>query len=152
MTHKELVEKATHWAKGRHGIVLTERYGLTENPDVLGFSYAYSTLIEVKVNRADFLRDKRKSARRSGEWCMGNYRIYCVPKGLVTEDDIPETWGLLEVYPSGYIRLSKNIYRGWKNATWWHILSAEALLSERRMLYNHFFATPKPMKDIASEY
>ncbi|MCK5019106.1 MAG: hypothetical protein KAS32_18745 [Candidatus Peribacteraceae bacterium] len=148
MTHKELVKKAAHWAKGRHGIVLEERYGLTENPDVLGFSYAYSTLIEVKVTRADFLRDKRKFARRDGKWCMGNYRVYCIPKGLLTEDDIPERWGLLEVYPSGYIRLRVNIYKGWRGVDWWHTLSADALLSERRMLYNHFFAIPESTGEI----
>ena len=79
-------------------------------------------------------------SRRNGELCMGNYRIYCVPKELLTEDDIPKTWGLLEVYPSGYIRLRKNVYKGWRGVNWWHTLSADALLSERRMLYNHFFA------------
>jgi len=141
-THAELVEKAVRWAKGRHGIVLKEKGGVYENPDIMAFSWGYSTLIEVKANRSDFLRDKRKPARANGEWCMGNYRIYCVPKGLVIEDDIPETWGLLEVYPSGYIRLRTNLYKEGINehAIWWHEISAKALLSERRMLYNNFFA------------
>jgi len=138
-THKELVEKAVNWAKGRHGIVLQEKGGMFENPDVMAFSWGYSTLIEVKVSRADFHRAKKKTPRAFDYLCMRNYRIYCVPRGLLAEDDIPETWGLLEVYPSGYIRLRTNLYRMREGAIWWHFLSKKALLSERRMLYNSFF-------------
>ena len=138
-THSELVDKAANWARGRHGVVLKEKGGTYENPDVLAFVGGFSTLIEVKVSRADFLRDKRKLPRAHDYLCIGNYRIYCAPKGLLTEDDIPETWGLLDVYPSGYIRMRTNIYNTFHNAIWWHDLSKKALLAERRMLYNSHF-------------
>ena len=137
-THKELVEKAYRWAKNRHRIVIQEKGSVYENPDIIAFSWSFSTLIEVKANRADFLRDKGKISRRNSDYCMGTYRLYCVPKGLVKEDEIPETWGLLEVYPSGYVKLKINIYGYGKdgNHIWRHKLTDKAHVAEKRMLYN----------------
>lgn len=138
ITHKELVQIATKWARSKHLVVIPERSALHEVPDVLAISYAYSTLIECKTSRADFLRDKDKFARRHNHLCTGNYRLYCVPKGLLTEDDIPETWGLLEVYPSYYAKLKTNIYTHREGAIWWHESTVEGLRGERHALLNHF--------------
>jgi len=138
MTHPELVKLASGWAISRHLIVISERGAINEIPDVVGINYSYTTLIECKVSRADFLRDKHKITRRDGEYCIGNYRIYCVPKGLLTEDDIPETWGLLEVYPSGFLKLRTNLYKHQKGAIWWHENTVEGLRAERHLLLNHF--------------
>lgn len=139
LTHKDLVKIASKWAEQRHRIVMTERGAINELPDVFGFDYGYTSLIECKVSRSDFLRDKRKITRRyDGEFCSGNYRIYCVPAGLLSEDDIPETWGLLEVYPSGFIKLRTNIYRVRQDAIWWHDDTVESLRAEKHLLLNHF--------------
>jgi len=50
LSHKELVKIATKWAYGRHQVVIAEKPGVYENPDVMAFSYQYSTLIECKTN------------------------------------------------------------------------------------------------------
>jgi len=137
-SHKELVEIAYGWALKRHNIVLKEKASIYEIPDVFGFSYSYTTLIEVKSNRADFLRDKKKSPRYFNDIAIGNYRLYCTPKGLLTEDDIPDTWQLLEVYPSGFAKLKTNIYMHRNGAIWWHTLTVDGHRAEKRLLFNAY--------------
>lgn len=101
MTHKQLVKKAGAWLR-RDGcrIVLTELATSTsETPDAIGFagsSEAYSTLIECKTSRADFHADKHKHFRREPERGMGDRRYFMAPKGILTPEDLPEGWGLLE--------------------------------------------------------
>lgn len=138
ITHKELVKIAVKWAMGRHNVVISERGAINEIPDVVGLHYAYTTLIECKASRADFQRDKFKITRRHSDICIGNYRIYCAPHGLLSEDDIPETWGLLEVYPSGHVKLRTNIYKHRAGAIWWHDYNVEGLKAERHLILNHF--------------
>lgn len=138
MTHKDLVDIATKWAQGRHQIVIKERGAIGEIPDVMAFDYSYSTLIECKVSKSDFNRDKNKMSRRRPEYGMGNYRIYCVPNGLITRDDIPDTWVLLNVFPTGYAKLDTNIYKRREGAIWWHEDTLEGLRAEKHILYNHF--------------
>ncbi len=142
INHKECVEIAKKWACGRCGVVLAERYdGGRELPDIVAWSYRFSLLIECKVSHSDFLADKKKSTRRE-EWdgknCIGNLRIYCCPKGVIKEIEIPDDWMLLEIYPSGYAKLNVNPW-GYlakiKNSIWWHELTNEALLKERFMMY-----------------
>jgi len=78
----------------------------TETPDVIGWvGGAFSTLIECKVSRADFLSDKHKIFRRCEEMGMGDLRYYAAPKGVLTADDMPYGWGLFEV--DSYIRETK---------------------------------------------
>lgn len=142
ITHVELVKIATKWAYGRHDVVFAERSdGSGELPDVMAFSYRWSTLIECKISMSDFHADKRKPSRRD-DWrakdCIGNLRIYCCPKGIIPEIKIPEDWMLLEVYPSGFVKLNVNPFKGspgMKKTIWWHELTSEALMSERFMLF-----------------
>lgn len=141
MTHQECVKIAAKWARGRHDVVFTERSsGNGELPDVMAWSYRWSTMIECKVSRSDFFADKRKPTRRP-EWaekdCIGNLRIYACPKGLFSESEIPDKWMLLEIYPSGFARLNVNpwSYIGEKTNIWWHELSVKALENERFMLF-----------------
>jgi hypothetical protein len=111
--HSEIVNKAFEWAKGRHLIVMKERVaGWGEIPDVLAINLSISTLIECKVSRADFYRDKKKYSRSNGDM-LGTHRLYCCPRGLLSENDLPEGWGLLEVYPSGFTRLKSNVYKSY---------------------------------------
>lgn len=146
MTHRELVDKAFEWASNRHNLTIKERGAGSEIPDVFAFAYGYTTLIECKVSRSDFFHDKKKYTRRYGESCIGNYRIYCAPKGLLTENDIPNSWGLLEAYPSGLLKLNVNIFKGASglhsdphmNTIWWHEDTVASLRQEKHILLNHF--------------
>jgi hypothetical protein len=103
VTHKELVEVAARWAESKHGVVLPEfvHMGSSEICDVIAFNGSDSTMIEVKVSRADFLRDKKKQFRYNENMGMGNYRYYLAPKGLIHERELPDGWGLIEVSPTG---------------------------------------------------
>lgn len=98
MNHTELVARAGKWLRSkRHNPVLLEAgYGdVAERPDAIGFQRGTSLLIECKANRADFLSDKHKGHRNGPG--MGYQRFYFVPKGLVTPEEVPEDWGLLEL-------------------------------------------------------
>lgn len=68
-----------------------------EQPDVIGWvGLGYSWLIEVKVSRADFLKDKKKFQRLYPEKGMGDERYYLAPAGLIKLSELPDRWGLLE--------------------------------------------------------
>ena len=81
-----------------------------ELTDVWGTTGDLTVLIEVKTSRADFLADKRKYARSKVaeelNQQIGNYRYYLCPEGVITEEDLPENWGLL-VYDGKKIRMLK---------------------------------------------
>ena len=135
-THKMLVEIARKWAFNRHGVAVAEFVCMNgEIADVMAFSSVYSTMIECKISRSDFLADKKKFFRRSPEFGMGNYRIYCAPRGVITESDLPDKWALLEVY-EGKARLNVNIYKYDQKSIFWHEPTDYLRLSERRVLYS----------------
>ena len=82
-----------------------------EIPDAIGWRWDDSVLIECKVSRADFLRDKKKASRKEGSKALGKYRLYLCPPGVIAPADLPPRWGLLYaegrsirkvVYPIGY--------------------------------------------------
>ena len=75
----------------------------SESPDAFGFCNNSSQLIEVKVSRADFLADKKKSFRKNPKNGLGDYRSYLCPKGIIKESDLPKYWGLLWVDEKGKI-------------------------------------------------
>ena len=69
----------------------------TENCDVWGYDGYMTTVIEVKVSRADFRADQKKYWRNVGdEYRAGNRRWYLTPKGMIDVDELPEGYGLLE--------------------------------------------------------
>lgn len=108
MTHKELVLKTHRWVlrNGGCGVCFHELVSgsLTgEIADVIGFGNYHSVLVEVKVSRADFLKDKNKNFRRFPERGMGKFRYYCCPEGLIKIEDLPEKWGLLYSSEKGRI-------------------------------------------------
>ena len=106
MTHTEIVKMAAKWLK-RHkqnlvvpncALVITEMVCANnsgEVADVIGFSSSSSVLIEVKVSRSDFYKDKNKLFRRCPFLGMGNLRYYCCPPNLLFLKDLPSGWGLL---------------------------------------------------------
>lgn len=104
-THKQCVEAATTYLSKRCNVVLPEFYSWNgELADVIGFASRHSTLIECKVSRGDFLKDRSKHFRAFPEQGMGDYRYYCCPKGMIDKKELPEGWGLLYLYPNGRVR------------------------------------------------
>ena len=99
MTHAQLVRKAIEWLRGyRCGVVLSEQACISgEMPDAIGWKRAcHSVLVECKVSRADFLADRAKTFRQRPELGVGCERFYLVPRKLVSLDELPLGWGLLE--------------------------------------------------------
>lgn len=111
ITHTECVEYAAVYLSKRCPVVLPEFFSWNgELADVIGFKNDTSTLIECKVSRGDFLKDKKKPFRIDPDKGMGDRRYYCCPKGLIRPDELPLGWGLLYVYPSGVVREVKSSY------------------------------------------
>lgn len=102
ISHQELCERAGIWlrTKCNCGVAFVEHKmsHSTEIPDALGFrDYGRtSILVEVKVNRSDFLGDKKKAHRFNPDIGIGDYRFYCAPKGMIKVDELPDRWGLIE--------------------------------------------------------
>lgn len=101
MTHSTLVARAAAWLR-RNGfkVALPELYTAQgEIPDAWGLdSGGTSCIVEVKVSRADFLRDAKKWHRRNAWAGMGNVRYYMAPAGIIKAEELPEGWGLLSVH------------------------------------------------------
>jgi len=99
MTHAQLVEKAVRWLRAyRCGVVLSEQACVSgEMPDAIGWKRAcHSVLVECKVTHADFLADRAKPFRQKPEKGVGSERFYLTPPALVSLDELPAAWGLLE--------------------------------------------------------
>lgn len=77
-----------------------------ELADVWGTTGFRSYLIEVKVSRSDFLRDAKKDVRINPKEGAGNFRYYLCPVGMVSPEEVPDTWGLL-YEKDGKITLAK---------------------------------------------
>ena len=100
MTHVQLVERAVRWLRGyRCGVVLSEQACVSgEMPDAIGWKQAcHSVVVECKVTRADFVRDRAKPFRQKPEKGVGSERYYLTPPGLVKIEELPAGWGLLEL-------------------------------------------------------
>jgi len=103
VTHTELVARAERWLRGtmRCRVVLAEFAFLgPEIPDAIGWTSRYSYLVECKATRADFFHDAKKRVRQFPEYGMGDYRVFMTPPGLVTIDEVPAGWGLVEARPT----------------------------------------------------
>lgn len=140
MTHAELVDRAARWLRNarvhceyarkgwtyrRCGVVATESQGGSEIADAIGFTIGgrASILIECKASRADFRRDSKKLFRAHPKNGMGCYRYYLTPRDMITTDDIPERWGLIETHGK-IVRVLQ--YAAWQNRN---------LRSESEVLY-----------------
>ncbi|MBU1248701.1 MAG: hypothetical protein KKB70_08385 [Proteobacteria bacterium] len=105
--HHDLVGRAAKWLKNNgYKVVLTEINSMSsERPDALGFNSEFSCLIECKTSRTDFLADAKKYFRRRPQEGMGALRYYLAPAGIITTEDLPEKWGLLEVRGSKVFKI-----------------------------------------------
>ena len=102
MIHDQLIERAVHWLKNtkRCGVVVPEPNTYSdEHPDALGWKMqgAECVVIECKTSRADFLADQKKPFRMNPKYGIGDFRYYLTCPGLLTLEDLPARWGLLEV-------------------------------------------------------
>ena len=101
MTHADLVARGLRWLRTtqRCPITFAEfRTVIPFEPDVIGWRHSghQCLLVEAKVSRSDFHRDKHKIGHKAG-LLPGCFRWYLTPKGLLQADEAPEGWGLLEV-------------------------------------------------------
>lgn len=101
MTHDDLIARVQRWLRNtRKNVVVLAEIGSDgrECPDLIAWKYrGLCTVIECKVSRSDFMRDRKKSFRMRGG--MGEARFYATPPGLLVLADLPVSWGLIEVGP-----------------------------------------------------
>lgn len=116
--HSSLCKIAVSWLKRpscRNGPGCTVAVSETQNnitreiPDAIGWrpfdhGGAGSVVIEVKVSRADFLADRKKTHRFNSETGLGIYRYFLAPEKLIHVDELPDKWGLIEVNASGHLK------------------------------------------------
>ena len=103
MTHDELVERAVRWLRKtrRCSIVFAEMTTiLMYIPDAIGWYSGRSILVECKRSRADFRADLKKPIHAAPDSFPGQERWYLTTPRLVTPDEIPGEWGLLEAHPT----------------------------------------------------
>lgn len=108
MTHSQLVEKAVRWLRSyRCGVVLSEQACANgEMPDAIGWKRACrSVLVECKVTRSDFLADRAKPFRVKPQLGVGCERFYLSLAGLISIEELPQGWGLLE-FSAGRIAIA----------------------------------------------
>lgn len=111
-THKKLVRRMAAWLKvnaDHHRTIVVSELAAgsnNETPDVIGWRGCSSILIECKTSRADFFADREKCFRREEERGMGDIRYFAAPAGVLSPEDIPDGWGLLEV-DDRFVRIKK---------------------------------------------
>jgi len=101
MTHAQLVQKAVQWLRSyRCGVILSEQACASgEMPDAIGWKRpCHSVLVECKISRTDFLADREKPFREKSNLGMGCERFYLTPARLLSPEELPCGWGLLELH------------------------------------------------------
>jgi hypothetical protein len=135
MTHSQLVERAVRWLRAYGcGVVLSEQACVSgEMPDAIGWKQAcHSVLVECKVTRADFLADRAKPFRQKPEKGVGSERYYLTPPELITADELPTGWGLLE-FRRGRIAMLRASVKNLRTATGFRYEMNLLLASLRRV-------------------
>lgn len=141
MTHADLCALAVKWLRrpeskdGPGCNVAVSECSAADNgeiPDAIGFrsvgTEQHSVLVEVKVSRADFLADARKPHRLTPALGLGRFRYFLAPQGLISVDELPASWGLIEVVGrtlkvrAGHVLEKRQSNNGWQRyfAAWEH--------------------------------
>lgn len=116
VTHSDLIKIGARWLKKheQNSLIpncsfivseLTTATSTGEIPDIIGWCSWVSVLIEVKVSRADFLRESNKVFRNIPENGIGEFRFFLCPKNLIIPSELPENWGLLYCNEKGKIEM-----------------------------------------------
>ncbi|MEG0983076.1 hypothetical protein [Algoriella sp.] len=109
MTHSDLVEIGYKWILKKCSFAFKEMKCLNnEIPDVIGFRSNVSFLIEAKTSKSDFLIDKKKPFRIKPELGVGDFRFFITPVGLISIEELPDNWGLIEVNQKGKVENEYN--------------------------------------------
>lgn len=87
-THDRLCKLAVAWLNGKGGNpILYGKATCIEIPDAIGWCRHWqmrgSVVVECKVSRADFLRDRHKPCKKDGRPTMGEYRYYLAPPDVI---------------------------------------------------------------------
>lgn len=113
MTHDELAnDLAEYLVMTREMITWRDRGIRYVRPDVFAMFLTLDpdklrpTTFEVKVNRADFLKDKRDGKWR-GYRMFSKYVAYACPRGLITEKELPKGAGLWVRDDNGWEKLKQ---------------------------------------------
>lgn len=129
MTHSRLVDAAVSWLRSKYrcGIVLAEQSSASgETPDAIGWKGKnHSVIVECKVSRPDFLADAAKPWRLRPESALGCERFYLAPAQMISCDELPSGWGLLQVR-------GREIYMARKSKK--NLRGAEGLANEMNLL------------------
>lgn len=109
-THAGLVDVAVRWLRTtvNCGVVLREHQTSNEFPDAIGWRGGFSYMVECKVSRADFFADQKKKGRVDGRRLAWRCYYLTLP-GLLSADEIPDKWGLLELGARGRVRIVKEV-------------------------------------------
>jgi hypothetical protein len=153
-SHQKLVEYAVRWLRWtmKCKLISAEKgcWATSESPDAIGWTpLGHSVLVECKTSRSDFLADKAKPHRRYAG--MGMERWFLVPPGIVTPEDLPKNWGLIEVRKGKVYRLHEAKTRPiWAGQV---ALAEQPLLiaTARRALWGNFKGLvwePKPVEEV----
>jgi hypothetical protein len=104
-THRELCQRGGKWLTKHSQNVLVPNCNIVavelftqvepEIPDIIGWCSWCSIMIEVKVQRSDFLQDFKKPFRQICADGVGELRFYLCPENMISESELPENWGLL---------------------------------------------------------
>lgn len=88
--------------------------GCTLRPDVFSLVSTLEVdnmvpqIFEVKVSRADFLRDVADPTKRAAYFRMAPQVFYAAPQGMLKKDEIPTECGLVEQIGPGLWKTTKN--------------------------------------------
>jgi len=126
--HQALCKRGAHYLKSKLGCVFAvwELVATSsEQPDAIGWQAWRSWVIEVKLSRSDFHRDKKKHHRQDPNGGMGNSRYYLCPEGLIKPDELPAGWGLLYATDKRIYQVAPAI---------WRSLNESTAIAERNML------------------
>jgi hypothetical protein len=109
LTHGDVAKLCSRWLRNNGYLTFCESGAISYNggceiADVIGWNTkGISALIEAKVSRADFRRDKEKNFRKFADLGFGVLRYFAVPAGLVLPAEVPAKWGLLWCYENRII-------------------------------------------------
>lgn len=138
VAHDNFVLRAERWLKTMGcGVVFRDEFRpfthSGEQPDAIGWRDGISIMIECKVSRSDFLKDKKKRFRKEPALGMGDWRFMMCPPGIIKVEDLPEGWGLLYVTN----KQIKKVHGVPSNCHWWDKKPFEgAKRCEMQMMYS----------------
>ena len=114
VSHDDLVAIGCRWLRNSIGcgVVVTELVSYAnETADVLGWKESTSILIECKTSLSDFRADAKKPFRQRPDSGVGEHRFFLTPRGLLSDVELPEGWGLLE-WDGRQVRRSRAVFKG----------------------------------------